>query len=277
MKDLNLGRIGLSVLPLGVGDAFSAMHHPTCLLISRYQNPAWDNELILVDCPQSIRKMMREADKGQYHGLDLHRVGTLILTHLHADHAGGLETIAAFFKIALGRKLKLVALPEVIDGIPRFLECIKDLGSMEDFFDIIPITEGENVELMPKEGGFNDGMVLRVKKTMHSVPTSAFRVWNAGAQMAYSCDTSFDPELWRWLCYGPKNNTSKADLIIHEVGHGIHTNYDTLAKYIQGRSGNPMAENWTDRTRLIHYPDDMFPLLEASEFRIAREGILEVL
>ena len=51
MADLNLGRPGLSILPLGVGDAFSAIHHPTSMLVSRYQTPAWDDDLILIDCP----------------------------------------------------------------------------------------------------------------------------------------------------------------------------------------------------------------------------------
>ena len=270
MPELNLGRPGLSVLPLGVGDAFSAIHHPTCMLVSRYETPAWDNNLVLIDCPQSIRKMMREADDGRFHGLDLPRIDTLILTHLHADHASGLETLAAFFKIAVGRKPRLVALPEVLEGVPRFLEAIKSLGTVDDLFDVLPVTEDLGIDLFPPVGGFNDGMTLRVKKTNHPIPTSALRIWDQGRQLAYSCDTSFDAKLWEWLWTGPNKMSSRANLVIHEVGHGIHTSYDDLVK--QGHT----EPGWGDQLRLTHYPDDMLPMLEASDFQILREGKLEI-
>lgn len=280
---LNLGRPGLSVLPLGVGDAFSAIHHPTCMLVSRYQTPAWDDELVLIDCPQSIRKMMRDADDGRFHGLDLHRVHTLILTHLHTDHASGLETLAAFFKIAVGRKLRLVALPEVLEGVPRFLEAIKSLGSMEDLFDVVPITEKDKIELFPAMGSFNDGMTLRVRKTQHPIATAALRIWDQGGQLAYSCDTSFDGKLWEWLWSGPDPRMSApADLVVHEVGHGIHTSYDDLLKgargLIPGDDGFDMnvQRNRFQKLRLIHYPDDMLPLLDQSPFEIMREGELVI-
>lgn len=274
MPTANLGRPGLSVLPLGVGDAFSVIHHPTSFLVSRYENPAWDEGLILVDCPQSIRKMMREADDGRYHGLDLHRVGTLILTHLHADHASGLETIAAFFKIALGRKLRLVALPEVLKGVPRFLETLSSLGKMEDFFDVVPVTEEDALELFPAEDGFNNGMVLRVRKTQHPVPTSALRFWYRGRNLAYSCDTSFDEGLWNWLW------TAYEGLVIHEVGHGIHADLDTLLNVVSTREillMEGLRSTW-EHLRLVHYPDDLLPTLEAHpKIQLLREGKLEVI
>ena len=297
---LNFGRPGLSVLPLGVGDAFSAIHHPTCMLVSQYQNPAWDNELILIDCPQSIRKMMREADDGRYHGLDLHRVNTLILTHLHADHAGGLETIAAFFKVVVGRKLRLIALPEVIQGIPRFLKCVRDLGNADDFFDIVPIDEGSPVTIDVGETKF----YIEAMKTTHSVPTSALKIYRGSPpkprhanlvnddgtvtlmppiytpHFSYSCDTSIDHELWDWLW------KERPTLVVHEVGHGptgVHTTFDDLRRII-GRPFGPhvgafaggAVEEHLRVLRVAHYPDDMVPFLEATNFKLLRQGELEI-
>lgn len=270
MAHLNLGRPGLSVLPLGVGDAFSVLHHPTCLLVSRYQTPAWDDELILVDCPQSIRRMMRDADDGRFHGLDLHRVNTLVLTHLHADHASGLETIAAFFKIVLKRRLRLVALPEVLEGVPRFLHAIKDLGTMEDLFDVVPVDEGQGIELLPAAPGFNSGLTLKVRRTKHPVPTAALRIWDQGRQFAYSCDTSFDGALWEWLWRGSNQMESPADLVVHEVGHGIHTSIDDILRTAR------TERDWGKRLWLIHYPDDLVPMLEDSHLHLMREGVLKV-
>jgi len=284
MTDINLGRPGLSILPLGVGDAFSVIHHPTSMLVSRYQTPAWDNDLILIDVPQSIRKMMKEADDGRFHGLDLNRVGTLILTHLHTDHASGLETIAAFFKIALGRKLRLLALPEVLEGVPDFLKSLGSLGKMEDFFDVVPFPTNED----GTPGGISLGeganhFLIEARKTNHTIPTAALRILHNKKRFSYSCDTSFDAELWDWLW------DKAPSLVIHEVGHGIHTNYDELWEATKKGwgSGHRLAETpdeWRAATelrckkmRLIHYPDDMLPFLETGPYPLAREGELIVL
>lgn len=280
MGALNLGRPGLSVLPLGVGDAFSAIHYPTSMLVSRYQNPAWDDDLLLIDCPQSIRKMMREADDGRFHGLDLNRVGTIVLTHLHADHASGLETIAAFFKIAVGRKPTLVGLPAVLDEAPRFLKAVESLGAMKDLFDLRPVSAGGRVQLP-----FGDRNVrIELRETKHPIPTCAMRISCNGKQLAYSCDTSFDQGLWTWL------HEENPGVVIHEVGHGIHTSLDELVEKGLGwprgrvlddpewRRKAIEAKRRAQRLRLTHYPDDLLPLLEADpDLRIMRQGKLEVL
>lgn len=266
--DLNLGRPGLSVLPLGVGDAFSAIHHPTSMLVSQYQNPAWDNNFILIDCPQSIRKMMREADDGSYHGLDLQRIDTIILTHLHTDHASGLETLAAFFKIAVGRKPRLVALPEVLEGVPRFLEAISSLGTMYDLFEVGELDPEGTVKI-------GDTMyTVAAKKTQHPIATAALRISLGAQTLAYSCDTTFDQELWEWLWHDyPK-------MVIHEVGHGIHTNFEDIVKAmmkIDGARARIGISLWK-KLRLTHYPDDLFPMLDAMpDVQILREGQLELL
>ena len=284
MPDLNLGRPGLSVLPLGVGDAFSAIHYPTCLLVSRYQNPAWDDDLILIDCPQGIRKMMREADGGRFNNLDLHRVGTLILTHLHADHAAGLETIAAFFRIVVQRPLRLIALPEVLEGIPPLLTGIRNLGTMRDFFEIIPLEPSPAAPLHLLMGRTTKAC-LAFRRTVHSTPTAAFRLSVGKQLLSYSSDTSFDEGLWEWLWewLGGMNPS----LVIHEVGHGAHTNVDDLYPALgypeyRNESREALRETLkaqlrTRTLRLIHYPDDLFPLLERSGFPLMREGKLEVL
>lgn len=268
MPEINLGRPGLSVIPLGVGDAFSAIHHPTSMLVSQYQNPAWDNNFILIDCPQSIRKMMREADDGRYHGLDLPRIDTILLTHLHTDHASGLETLAAFFKIAVGRKPRLMALPEVLEGVPRFLEAISSLGTMHDLFDVCELDPGGTVQVGDNWYG------VAAKKTQHPIATAALRISLGNQTLAYSCDTTFDQELWGWLWGGHPN------MVIHEVGHGIHTSFDDVVEgmmKIDGARAMLGTSLWK-KLRLTHYPDDLFPMLDAMpDVRVLRQGQLELL
>ena len=77
------------LIPLGVGDAFTARHYTTCLALG--VDDAW----LLIDCPHPVRKMWREASlSALVEALDLDRVVGVAITHLHADHASGLEDFA---------------------------------------------------------------------------------------------------------------------------------------------------------------------------------------
>ena len=79
---------GLSFLPVGVGDAFSAEHYSSCVAVE--SEGAW----LLIDCPHPIRKMLREAGGRAGIELDVDTFGGIVLTHLHADHSSGLEGFA---------------------------------------------------------------------------------------------------------------------------------------------------------------------------------------
>ncbi len=77
--------MSLSFLTLGVGDAFSALRYSSCLAVEA------EGQVLLIDCPHPIRKMMREASESSGVPLDADRVAGVALTHLHADHSSGLE------------------------------------------------------------------------------------------------------------------------------------------------------------------------------------------
>ncbi|TMA11353.1 MAG: MBL fold metallo-hydrolase [Deltaproteobacteria bacterium] len=93
------------VTALGVGDAFSALHYTSCLLLEA------SGVALLLDCPHPIRKMLREGTNGQ---VDVQDVRGVAITHLHADHASGLEGFAYDAHFALGRRTPLLAGPEVL-------------------------------------------------------------------------------------------------------------------------------------------------------------------
>ena len=96
---------GLRLLPLGIGNAFSAVSYSTCLALEA------DGCWLLIDCPHPIRKMMREASASAAVDLDAAAVHAVVLTHLHADHVSGLEGLAYYHRFFLNRKLRLVAHP----------------------------------------------------------------------------------------------------------------------------------------------------------------------
>src|SRR5262249_4736515 len=70
----------LRMIPLGVGDAFSAVYYSSCLALEA--EGAW----LLIDCPHPIRKVLREGGAAAGVPLDVDRFTAVVLTHLHADH-----------------------------------------------------------------------------------------------------------------------------------------------------------------------------------------------
>jgi ribonuclease BN (tRNA processing enzyme) len=229
---------GLCFVPLGVGDAFSALSYSSCLAVGL------DHRWLLIDCPHPVRKMLREASVQTDLPLDLDRVEAVALTHLHADHSSGLESAAYFCKYALGRELILIAHPEVTERLWSGHLC----GAMGwsrpepgqpvrqkhfgDYFDLRPVTE----DLPAQVGPFS----IECRLTPHSIPTTAFRIRAGGRCLGCSADTGFDSGLIEWL--------SAADMIVHETGHSVwHTAYEKLAG---------LPETQRRRMRLIHYPDD---------------------
>lgn len=228
---------GLHMLVLGVGDAFSAEHYSTCLALRAEQR--W----LLVDCPHPIRKMMREASMRSGVAVDLDQVEAVALTHLHADHASGLEGLGFFSHFVLGRRARVAAHPEVArrlwDGhLAAGMELLGDSAgepaarTLDDFFEMISLSESVAVRVGPFE--------IECRRTRHHVPTTAFRIRAGGRCIACSADTQFDPELVTWL--------AEADLVVHEVGLGIHTPIERLSQL------PPVVRA---KMRLAHFPDHL--------------------
>lgn len=246
---------GLHVLALGVGDAFSAEHYSTCLALRAGER--W----LLVDCPHPIRKMMREASARSGVALDVDAVEAVALTHLHADHASGLEGLGYFSHFVLGRRARVAAHPEVArrlwDGhLAAGMELLADAGeaararTLEDFFELTPLTEGAAVRVGPFE--------IECRRTQHHVPTTAFRIRAGGRRLAYSADTRFDPALVSWL--------AEADLVVHEAGFGIHTPLERLSA---------LPPELRARMRLAHLPDRL-DLSKGGIAPLEEGGLLEV-
>jgi ribonuclease BN (tRNA processing enzyme) len=224
---------GLSVIALGVGDAFSALSYSSCLAVGA------DGVWLLVDCPHPIRKILRESGSG----LDVGDVAAVVLTHLHADHASGLEGLGYFSHFVLRRRVRLLAHADVLReawdghlaaGMRQIMEPEQFTVSsrrLEDYFDVTSLGEERAVTLGP--------FAIECRRTVHHVPTTAVRIRAGGRALGYSADTAFDPALVEWL--------AQADLVVHETNAGVHTPYASLAAL-------PAALR--ARMRLIHYPDD---------------------
>jgi ribonuclease BN (tRNA processing enzyme) len=229
--------MSLSFLTLGVGDAFSALRYSSCLAVEA------EGQVLLIDCPHPIRKMMREASESSGVALDTDRVAGVALTHLHADHSSGLEGLGYFSFFVLKRKLALLTHPRVAqrlwDGhLAAGMEClIEKQGEapspkhFEDYFAHTPLS----TEAAVRFGPFS----IESRLTYHHVPTTALRIRAGGRCLGYSADTAYDEGLISWL--------SEADLVVHETNYGVHTPYEKLAA---------LPPALRAKMRLIHYPDD---------------------
>src|SRR5262245_43908861 len=184
---------GMSLLPLGVGDAFSDRYYSSCLALQA--EGAW----LLIDCPHPIRKLMREASASAGVNLDIAQLTAVVLTHLHADHCSGLEGLGFFSRFTLGRRAMLLAHPAVsarlwaghlaggMELAPEGPGAAAIKRTLDDFFDVQPLDCEEEVSVGPFR--------LHCRLTNHTVPTTALRVEAAGRTLGYSADTAFDPDL----------------------------------------------------------------------------------
>jgi ribonuclease BN (tRNA processing enzyme) len=242
------------LLPLGVGDAFSARYYSSSFALEA------EGQWLLVDCPHPIRKLLREGSATTGLSLDVPQIRAVVLTHLHADHASGLEGIGYYSRFILGKSMPLVTPPAVSDELwPRHLSAsmewsLQQVGAppvqrrLDDFFDLLPLHPDEPVRVGP--------FVIDCRPTVHNIPTFGLRVEAAGRTLGYSADTAFDPGLLAWL--------ADADLIVHEASGGfMHTAYAELAV---------QPEALRRKMRLIHYPDDFDPA--SSDIEVLRQGCI---
>jgi len=242
----------LRLLPLGVGNAFSAVSYSTCLALEA------EGHWLLIDCPHPIRKMMREASASAGVNLDVADVHAVVVTHLHADHVSGLEDLAYYSYFLLQRRLRLLAHPSVSERLwpahlaagMQFSKQSADGPNVErrssDYFDLLGLFDGEALV----SGPFS----VTTFPASHSVPTSAIFVEAAGRKFGYSADTSYDPRLIDWL--------SRADLMVHECDGGFpHTPYQRLAA---------LPEALRRKMLVVHYPDGFDP--PGREIELLRQG-----
>jgi ribonuclease BN (tRNA processing enzyme) len=243
---------GLELLPLGVGDAFSAIHYSSCHALRA------DGRWLLVDCPHPIRKMMREASVRSGAGLDVDGVEAVVLTHLHADHASGLEGLGYFSFFVLGRRARIAAHPSVAErlwdghlaaGMERLADAagVSVPRTFDDYFELVALDEARPVRIGPFE--------VECRPTRHHIPTTALRVAAAGRRIGFSADTPFDPGLVAWL--------AEADFAVHETGFGNHTPLERLAA---------LPAPTRARLRLAHVPDALDRA--ASPIELLEEGRL---
>ena len=240
-----------SFIPLGVGDAFSKKYYSASMILEA------DDKWLLIDCPHPIRKILYEAGQiAEIPDLDIDKIFSVALTHLHADHVSGLEGLGFFCYFALKKKAHITLHPEVLEDL--WDKCLS--AGMGQNGPDIPPEQRPDLDMyfdhttLDYEGPVQIGpFSIECRRTIHSLPTTAFKITANNRTLSYSADTSFDPTLIDWL--------SSADVIVHEANYGVHTPYHKLAK---------LPELIRNKMYLTHYPDNFKQ--ENSIIKLLRQG-----
>ena len=229
----------MKITALGTGDAFSADRYSSCLLVED------GTTRVLIDCPHPIRKILKESTKAR---VDVGDIDALILTHLHADHASGVEGYAWFCRFVLQKRARVYAHRAVLDALWGQLQASmsellhvdednhphhRSRLDVDDVFERLPLATSQTTTI--------GTLQIESRLTIHHIPTTALRFSsNVGAgSFGYSADTAYDDDLIAWL--------AAADLVVHETNWGAHTPYAKLAAL-------PAATR--NKMRLIHWPDE---------------------
>ncbi|MGH7123498.1 MAG: MBL fold metallo-hydrolase [Stellaceae bacterium] len=244
--------MSFDVLVLGAGDTFSDRHHTTSLVLLS------GGFALGIDCPDRYRQVLREASEKSGRALTIDAIDDWLITHVHGDHMNGLEGVAFWKHFAEQKRLKLHITREVREAIwdRRLAAPMEQLWDgekframrFEDYFDSRELSWTETNVIGP--------FSIRIRRTIHHVPTCSIRVECEGRTLGYSSDTAFDPGLFEFF--------ADANRIVHETNFGpAHTDYARLAA---------LPEATRARMSLVHY-SDLFDV-KASVIPVLTEGDL---
>jgi ribonuclease BN (tRNA processing enzyme) len=228
---------------LGSGSAFTVgadNFHSNMLLINE------QNQKLLLDCGSDIRFSLYQA------GLSYEDITDIYISHLHADHAGGLEYIGFSSKfnprcnkpnLYLSQDLAEELWEHTLSGGMRYIE--GDIASLETFFNVREIDfnrfftwDGINFKLVK---------VVHVKNKCSIMPSYGLFFMINNQNVFLTTDAQLN------LCL--EEFYEKADIIFHDCETSqfpskIHAHYEELLKLPQ----NIRSKMW-----LYHYQPGILP------------------
>ena len=234
---------------LGTGDAFgNGGRHQTCFWLEG------GAESLLIDCGATSLTALKSA------AIEPNDIGTVVLTHLHGDHFGGLPFLVLDGQFRRRERKLTIAGPP---GTPESVEAAMDLlfpGSVAarrrfeiDFAELPP---GADADVGPAR-------VTTIAVEQPDTPACALRIEYGERVLAYSGDTAWTDELIG-LAAGADLFVAEAYFFDREVPH--HLSYSTVLANL-GRLD-------CKRVVLTHMSPDMLARQSEAQLDCAHDGMV---
>lgn len=215
-----------TITMVGTGSAFSKKYFNTSALVE-FPN----GYTLLIDCGHSVPQGLHKL------GIGLDEIDGIFISHLHADHVGGLEEVAlSNMYVHGGRKIDLLVPLPILT--PLWDNCLKaglEPGgfTLTDYFNPKVLYENYTNLL--------DTTTIRIYRTQHVDKMKSFAL-GIGDAIFYSADTLFDE--------GLITVAERYELIFHDCqlfDGGVHASLNELLQL-------PVAIQ--EKMFLMHYGDN---------------------
>ena len=206
-------------------------------------NPAYGQSAILIE--EDNTRILLDAGEGTYGRLttccqlspcDLDYI---LLTHRHGDHILGIPTLVQHAKLQ-DCKLRVVASSDVIEAIELLLEAV----GIKQYLTYLEFTEvGGDAEIK-----LCSNLIIRAVRAAHPVPALSYIIRIGDKVVAYSGDTSPNPE----FTAAAKN----ANVLIHEVSgpEEMKSTLNSLGHTSSADIKTILEEIMPDYFIPVHYP-----------------------
>ena len=215
---------------LGTGSAFAKAYYNNNAILES------DGRKLMIDCGTTAPRALFEL------GIGFDTIDAILISHIHADHIGGLEEFAFQCKFKFKRRPVLYIADNLVE--PLWEHSLRGgleqegFRSIDEYFDVQPLKPGTQAQLLP-------GIQVELLHTSH-IPGKISYSFLINDYIFYTADMVFNRELLEQLVDERGVSVIFHDCQLHSPGI-VHAD---LAKLLT------LPEKLQKMIYLMHYDDN---------------------